>query len=224
MMENGLKIRGCMKKNVFLIVCLLCGMSAYGQNWNYGIEIGYMNSRFHAHDPDVSCGHGFKVGGMVDYTFRNNILIETGLSYERKSGKIQGGPLANYGISEINVRDMDYLVFPVSFGYTFNLCKDLVFIPQVGWYFSAGLRGSGFLSGKDSFGQPYTSAIDVFPASYDRQYRPFDRFDTGALFGVNLQYRKVRLKAFYELGVKTINPVYGNLRNRTAGASVCCVF
>lgn len=132
MMENGLKIRGCIKKNVFLIVCLLCGMSAYGQNWNYGIEIGYTNSRFHAHDPDVSCGHGFKVGGMVDYTFRNNILIETGLSYERKSGKIQGGPLANYGISEIDVRDMDYLVFPVSFGYTFNLCKDLVFIPQVG--------------------------------------------------------------------------------------------
>lgn len=213
-----------MKKNIFLIAWLLCCMSAYGQKWSYGIEIGYTNSGFHAHDINVRRGHGFKVGGVVDYTFMNNVLVETGLSYERKSGKIRGGQLVSYAISEIEVHDMDYLSFPLSLGYAFHLSQDLVFIPQVGWYFSAGLRGSGFLSGKDSFGQPYTSAIDVFPASYDRQYRPFDRFDTGALFGVNVQYRKFRLKAFYELGIKTINPVYGNLRNGTAGASVCYVF
>lgn len=213
-----------MKKNIFLIAWLLCCMSAYGQQWNYGIEIGYTNSGFHAHDINVRRGHGFKVGGVVDYTFMNNVLVETGLSYERKSGKIRGGQLASYAISEIEVHDMDYLSFPLSLGYAFHLSQDLVFIPQAGWYFSAGLRGSGFLSGKDSFGQPYTSAIDVFPASYDHQYRPFDRFDTGALFGVNVQYRKFRLKAYYELGVKTINPVYGNLRNGTAGASICYVF
>ena len=210
-------------KNLFFIAMLFWCISAYSQHWNYGIEVGYTNNKFQTKGLDSHPQSGFKVGGIIDYNFKSNILIETGIAYERKGGKLEGTTLASQKISKIEVSHADYLNIPVSVGYKVDIKNKISFIPQIGWFLNIGVQGSGQLSGIDNYNQPYTMGIDIFSAPSISQYRPFNRIDTGPIFCLNVQYKKVRLKCSYELGINSVHPIYGSPKNRTLGASVAYI-
>ena len=210
-------------KNLFFITMLFGCISAYSQHWGYGIEVGYTNNRLQTKAIGSKPLSGFKVGGIIDYNFKSRILIETGIAYERKGGILEGNHIASQKISRIEASHIDYLNAPVSVGYKMNIKNKMLFIPQIGWFFNIGVQGSGLLSGVDNYNQPYTMGIDIFSTSNTNQYRPFSRTDTGPIFGFNIQYKKVRLKCSYELGIKPIHPIYGNPKNRTVGASVAYI-
>ena len=136
---------------------------------------------------------------------------------------LEGNNIASQKISRIEASHIDYLNIPVSVGYKMNIKNKILFIPQIGWFFNIGVQGSGLLSGVDSYNQPYTMGIDIFSTSNTNQYRPFSRTDTGPIFCLNIQYKKVRLKCSYELGIKPIHSIYGNPKNRTVGVSVAYI-
>lgn len=158
-------------KNLFFIAMLFWCISAYSQHWNYGIEVGYTNNKFRTKGLDSNPQSGFKVGGIIDYNFKSNILIETGIAYERKGGKLEGNNLASQKISKIEVSHADYLNIPVSVGYKVDIKNKISFIPQIGWFLNIGVQGSGQLSGIDNYNQPYTMGIDIFSAPSISQYR-----------------------------------------------------
>lgn len=211
-------------RNFFIITVLFCCISAYSQHWNYGIEVGYTNNKFQTKTLESSSKSGFKVGGIIDYTLKSNILIETGIAYERKGGKLEGDNIASQKISKIEVSHVDYLNIPVSVGYKIDIKNQISFIPQFGWFLNIGLQGSGQLSGIDNYNQPYTIGVDIFSAPGISQYRPFNRIDTGPIFCLNLQYKMVRLKCSYELGINSVHSIYGSPKNRTVGASIVYIF
>lgn len=210
-------------KILVFITMLFCCISAHSQNWNYGIEVGYTNNKFRTKSLNSKAQSGFKIGGIIDYNFKSNILIETGIAYERKGGILEGNNIASQKISKIEASHIDYLNIPVSVGYKVDIKNEILLIPQIGWFLNIGVQGSGLLSGVDNYNQPYTMGIDIFSTSNTNQYRPFSRIDTGSIFCLNLQYKKVRLKCFYELGIKPIHSIYGSPRNRTVGASIAYI-
>ena len=165
-------------------------ISAYSQHWGYGIEVGYTNNKLQTKTIGSKPLSGFKVGGIINYNFKGNILIETGIAYERKGGILEGNNIASQKISRIEVSHIDYLNFPISVGYKMNIRNKILFIPQIGWFFNIGLQGSGLLSGVDNYNQPYTMGIDIFSTSNTNQYRPFNRTDTGPVFGVSFNTKR----------------------------------
>lgn len=211
-------------RKFFIITVLFSCISAYSQHWNYGIEVGYTNNKFQTKTLESNSKSGFKVGGIINYTFKTNILIETGIAYERKGGKLEWDNIASQKISKIEVSHVDYLNIPVSVGYKIGIKNQISFIPQIGWFLNIGLQGSGLLSGIDNYNQPYTMGVDIFSAPSISQYRPFNRIDTGPIFCLNFQYKKVRLKCSYEFGINSVHSIYGSPKNRTVGTSIAYIF
>ena len=202
---------------------LLGCISAYSQHWGYGIEVGYTNNRLQTKVIGSKPLSGFKVGGIIDYNFKSHILIETGIEPflgNVRSGERDESPFSSRYVCFRTGRE-EMTIF--AFMKKMNIKNKMLFIPQIGWFFNIGVQGSGLLSGVDNYNQPYTMGIDIFSTSNTNQYRPFSRTDTGPIFGLNIQYKKVRLKCSYELGIKPIHPIYGNPKNRTVGASVAYI-
>ncbi len=211
-------------KIILFITILFCCISVHSQNWNYGIEVGYTNNKLQTKKLSSKHQSGFKIGGIIDYSFRSNILIETGIAYERKGGILEGNNIASQKIYKIEASHIDYIGIPVSVGYKMSIMDKILFIPQIGWFLNIGVKGSGLLFGVDSYDQPYTMGIDIFSTPSISQYRPFNRIDTGPIFCLNIQYKKVRLKCSYELGINSVHSVYGSPENRTVGVSIAYVF
>lgn len=209
------------KRILFISLSAFAFLQGYSQQWNFGVEAGYTRNNFHT-DLHYSAKNGFKVGALVQYSFPCSIELESGLAYERKGGVLDGMQNIHATISRIEANQMDYLQIPLLAGYRINLGKSFSILPQAGGYINTGIRGSGFISGTDFYGQPYTSATDIFKAysSSSYSYRPFNRTDAGLAFALNLQYQHVRLKASYELGLSNVHSIYGTPRNRTFGLSV----
>ncbi len=211
-------------KIILFITILFCCISVHSQNWNYGIEVGYTNNKLQTKKLSSKHQSGFKIGGIIDYNFRSNILIETGIAYERKGGILEGNNIASQKIYKIEASHIDYIGIPVSVGYKMSIMDKILFIPQIGWFLNIGVKGSGLLFGVDSYDQPYTMGIDIFSTPSISQYRPFNRIDTGPIFCLNIQYKKVRLKCSYELGINSVHSVYGSPENRTVGVSIAYIF
>lgn len=214
-----------MKHFLYILLCLLaCTRSAYAQQWHFGVEGGYTLNSFHAPTLHTSSRSGFKAGGVVNYTFKSNFLLESGLAFERKGGTLSGSSISGQRINQVEVNNMDYLHLPFLMGYAFHLGKQFALLPQAGGYLNTGIGGSGFCSGHDPYNQPYTSAIEIFSSRNNLYYRPFSRMDAGLLFAASLQYRKYRLKVSYELGLSKIHSTYGSPENRTLGISAVYLF
>lgn len=214
-----------MKHILYILFWMLaCTQVAQAQEWHFGVEAGYTLNGFHAPTLHTSSRNGFKAGGVVNCTFRNLFLLESGLAFERKGGTLSGTSIAGQRIHQIEANHIDYLHLPFLMGYAFHLGKQFTLLPQAGAYLNTGIGGSGFCSGHDPYDQPYTSAIEIFSARNTPSYRPFNRTDAGLLFAASLQYRKVRLKVSYELGLNTIHSTYGSPENRTLGVSAVYLF
>ena len=113
-----------MKHFLYILLCLLaCTRSAYAQQWHFGVEGGYTLNSFHAPTLHTSSRSGFKAGGVVNYTFKSNFLLESGLAFERKGGTLSGSSIAGQRINQVEVNNMDYLHLPFLMGYAFHLGK-----------------------------------------------------------------------------------------------------
>lgn len=198
-------------------------LSGVAQKWNFGVEAGYVNSTLAVDEYDVSGRSGFKVGANAELTLRNNVSFESGLSYIRKGAKIEGDKIGYTSISSIKFAEMNYLQIPLMAGYKFNLGKNFSIKPEAGAYFAVGINGDSFVTGTDSFNQPYEARVNTFSTTESTYgvapFRPCNRADGGLSFALNLNYRHFTLKAEYDLGLATAT-FYGSGKQRALSVSL----
>lgn len=117
-----------MKQNfiAFLLAAILIipfGIKA--QTWNFGVEAGYVNSDLSVSESSAKSRNGFKFGANAEFTLRNNLSLESGVSIIRKGATVTGHNMMNTAVSSIKFAEMDYLQIPVMAGYLFNVAMFL---------------------------------------------------------------------------------------------------
>lgn len=200
-----------------IVIIIPFGIKA--QSWNYGLEAGYVNSDLSVCDNSATSRSGFKFGANAEFTLRNSISFESGLSYIRKGAIVTGNNMMNTAISSIRFAEMDYLQIPVMAGYRFNLGNDFSLKPELGAYFAVGINGDSFVTGIDSYNQPYEKRVGTFSGANGVPYRPCNRVDGGLSFAINAKWLHIGIKVEYDLGVAT-SSFYGNGKQRCLSTSL----
>lgn len=127
--------------------------------------------------------------------------------------------MMNTAISSIRFAEMDYLQIPVMAGYRFNLGNDFSLKPELGAYFAVGINGDSFVTGIDSYNQPYEKRVGTFSGANGVPYRPCNRVDGGLSFAINAKWLHIGIKVEYDLGVAT-SSFYGNGKQRCLSTSL----
>lgn len=211
-----------MKQNfrVFLLAAIIIipfGIKA--QTWNFGIEAGYVNSDLSVSESSAKSRNGFKFGANAEFTLRNNLSLESGVSFIRKGATVTGDNMMNTAVSSIKLAEMDYLQIPVMAGYRFNVGNGFYLKPELGAYLAVGINGDSFVTGLDPFNQPYEKRVRTFSGANGVSYRPCNRVDGGLSFAINAKWHHIGLKAEYDLGLATAS-YYGNGKQRCLSASI----
>lgn len=203
---------------------MLAGVATVNANpWNFGVEAGYARTTLDVSEYNASPRNGFKVGVLADYTLPCNFTFGAGIAYIRKGATVSGEHMHGYDIDRVEFAEMDYLQLPVTFlGYNFKFGSFSI-KPAVGAYVAVGVNGDSFVTGHDSFNQPYTARVCTFSgesSSPNRSsYRPCDRVDGGLTFALNVAYKHFGIKAEYDLGL--VNSThYGNGKQRSLSLSL----
>ena len=127
--------------------------------------------------------------------------------------------MMNTAVSAIKFAEMDYLQIPVMVGYLFNVGNGFYLKPELGAYLAVGINGDLFVTGLDSFNQPYEKRVRTFSGANGVSYRPCNRVDGGLSFAINAKWHHIGLKAEYDLGLATAS-YYGNGKQRCLSASI----
>lgn len=204
---------------ILLAIILIIPFGVKAQTWNFGIEAGYVNSDLSVGNYKAASRSGFKFGANADFTLHNNISFESELSYIRKGAIITGENIQNTAISSIKLAEMDYLQIPVMVGYKFNLSNEISLKPELGGYFAVGINGDSFVTGVDSFNQPYEKRVRTFSGANGVPYRPCNRVDGGLSFAINAKWHHIGVKVEYDLGIAT-SSFYGNGKQRCLSTAI----
>lgn len=204
---------------ILLTIVIIIPFGIKAQSWNYGLEAGYVNSDLSVCDKSATSSSGFKFGANAEFTLRNSISFESGLSYIRKGAIVTGNNMMNTAIRSIRFAEMDYLQIPVMAGYRFNLGNDFSLKPELGAYFAVGINGDSFVTGIDSYNQPYEKRVGTFSGANGVPYRPCNRVDGGLSFAINAKWLHIGIKVEYDLGVAT-SSFYGNGKQRCLSTSL----
>lgn len=174
--------RAMMKQNFrafLLAVILVIPFGIKAQTWNFGVEAGYVNSDLSVSENSAKSRNGFKFGANAEFTLRNNLSLESGVSFIRKGATVTGDNMMNTAVSSIKFAEMDYLQIPVMAGYRFNVGNGFYLKPELGTYFAVGINGDSFVTGLDPFNQPYEKRVRTFSGANGVSYRPCNRVDGG---------------------------------------------
>lgn len=204
---------------ILLTIVIIIPFDIKAQSWNYGLEAGYVNSDLSVCDNSATSRSGFKFGANAEFTLRNSISFESGLSYIRKGAIVTGHNMMNTAISSIRFAEMDYLQIPVMAGYRFNLGNDFSLKPELGAYFAVGINGDSFVTGIDSFNQPYEKRVRTFSGANGVLYRPCNRVDGGLSFAISAKWHHIGMKVEYDFGLATAS-YYGNGKQRCLSTSL----
>lgn len=184
------------------------------QKLNYGAEAGYLYNWLSVEEYNASGRNGFKIGGLVEFTLKNNISFESGVTFVRKGGETWGKNLLSMEVSRVKFCSMDYIQIPLNAGYKFSFNHGFSVKPQIGLYYAVGVAGHSFVTGIDPYGQPYEARTSTFSGHLRPPYRPCNRSDWGLSAALELAYRHVGLKVDYDYAL-TNATYYGNGKHRT---------
>ena len=96
-----------MKQKVRILLVVIVIIIPFGikaQSWNFGLEAGYVNSDLSVCDNSATSRSGFKFGANAEFTLRNNISFESGLSYIRKGATVRGLNMMNTAVTSIKLQ------------------------------------------------------------------------------------------------------------------------
>lgn len=206
------------KSLLYLLFLLITTQSAFAQI-GYGLEAGYVSNSIASSDLDSKYKAGFAVGLVLDYTLSNNVLLETGLSYQKKGSKLYKLDKPIFGMTELDAT-MNYLEMPLWIGYKIKNDSKWVITPKLGAFLAIGLDGKGTLHGGDfQTSAGWSNVFDdniVSIENHNYSYRSFNRFDMGIRLGVNIAYSKYYLTTSYDWGLLETHSTFGKkMENRT---------
>lgn len=212
-----------MTKRFLFAILTAFGLSqhAYAQ-WSYGVEAGFIRNKFHISTNEhlqLDSHDGFKFGGVVEYTLKNHVSFESGLSFLRRGGKVHGKNLNYTAIDDIEFRSMYYLQVPLTIGYKFNLGKGFSVKPHLGYFYTVGVGGKSIVSSTDPNGLNHGVRVPTFASKTSTvPYRPCNRHTVGLNYALNLTYKVFTLKFNYDRAL-TQTTYYGDGEHRTFSVS-----
>lgn len=171
----------------------------------FGVNAGFNLSTASYNNPasETSYRPGLRFGVTADYYLSKRLFFQSGLTFATKGSEIRnfdrGFKEESLPTEKRTYRQM-YLQLPVMVGYKFTLGKDFDLLLSAGPYVAYGVGGK--IKDEISSGK--------FPdGSTEKKYFPFShnqlrRFDYGLAFGLQAEYRKIRIGIGYELGLNDI--------------------
>ncbi len=212
-----------MKYILLALSILLNTLVISAQNWNIGIEAGFVHNRMAVDRYNSDPRNGFRAGAMANITLPKRIIMEAEIAFVRKGATITGDNIGGENLYEIKYAQMNYLQIPISVGYKINLGRGFSIVPQVGGYIAFATGGHSLDSGIDRWGQEYTTRSHIFDFTNENRdwgcQHGCKRLDGGFVFSMTGYYKHFGLRLGYDLGMTPVS-VYGNGKHRTLYASV----
>ncbi|MCD7972419.1 MAG: PorT family protein [Candidatus Azobacteroides sp.] len=187
-----LKLKAFLFSGLFLIALTA------GAQVSFGVKAGLNLSNITNFD-DSQVKVGYKVGPSMQYSFQDNMAIQTalllsskGVKFDHLDGKI----------------DANYLELPISFAYKFPISYDTNVYVNAGPYFALGIFGKTSASVLDT-----EHHEDTFGSDRAKE------FDFGFTFGVGMEVSQFNFGVNYDLGVTEVYD-HGSHRNGNFWVSV----
>lgn len=191
-----------LERVLFAVLCMLIAISASARDTEFGVEGGYLRNSFHHNDYSTKDGNGFAAGAFVEYSFNDEWSLNSGLTFEMKSGEVYGDNIRYIRITSVKYKQINYLTLPITAGYAMKLNDDLTLKYQLGIYGAVGVGGTACQKGYDNVSERWYSS--VYPAFGSQTLSLHDGFapiDGGLLAQVNLRYRDFAIKLAWEHSV-----------------------
>lgn len=215
-----------MKKIIFVLLLNLVIQITASAQINYGIEAALGGSKMHLNDRFENIGEYYSGGLFINYTDKKDIIYQTGVYYDVRKLKFDRYIIDGYVDEDkttpiysfqdiINYRGINDLKIPLTIGIRI---KDGIFSKinltlQGGMFFSYGLFGNAdIMYDEGDFGTLGTKTSNIYnreslkslahsdenPPNYE--YYPLQRFDTGTVLKIGLNYKHFSLNINSENG------------------------
>ena len=188
-------------KVLFFVAFFAIAISASAQ-FNVGVKAGFNASTVSGSDEDgakPSHRPGFHLGVMAQYMVTENFGFESGLYYTTLGVNVS----AEYEGVDIEMKmNPSYLQLPITALYKFKVGEDLSLYPSAGIYLGYGIGGKIKMV-DESNGITGTLETNFFGKVAGETY--MNRFDAGAVLGLNLQYNKYVIGLGYDYGLLRLN-------------------
>lgn len=230
-----------MKKLLYVSLLILTSLSLHAQQLTYGVHAGVNMSTLHSGNSyrvyDSKYKLGYQIGGDVMYTFKNRIVLSSGLDAIIIGGKFSTlSPYYHEGsvateFPEVNSRELSFEI-PLKIGYKFRLGEVSSITPSVGAYCRysmVSLKDNVTLLTNLNTKETVTEKWNCFK-TYTNPNNPnisipsFNRFDFGLNVGVQAIIAKhYSISASYSQGLKKHSDKY-ELKNKDFRFSVGYIF
>ena len=183
---------------VIILLSAVCSLNAQ----TYHLEIGYNNPHRFGSNVSSTNFNGIKIGGTVEFKFKNNFSLLTGALYNMVySNKLQKYP---------NADSVTYMSFghsidiPVRLQYSYPFSKDFKVFGYAGPNLNVGLsQFQGTISTLSATETAYTGIVSNTKDLYKTS--TLNRLNLQVGIGGGVQWKKYQLKAGYDFGVNTLN-------------------
>jgi hypothetical protein len=219
-----------MKKILLVLACMFVYVSLFakkGEGWiglKGGLNIASAATDYTNVNPKALTGYnaGLVIGGLMG---QSNVLFEMNFLYSVKGYNDE--TTAN-GIPVSLKTQLNYIEWPVNFGYRFKIVDDLYLSPVVGFYSAMAL------SGKET-GEAVSNGIKVSVSDdikFGTKVGEYFNWDFGLNCGLNVDYKGFQVSARYIPGIGPSGPTQqignitesGKIYNRVFSVSVGYVF
>jgi hypothetical protein len=188
-----------MKKFTLILVGLFLFATSFakkGEGW-IGLKGGFnyatalSNYTDFTPKPLQAYNGGIVLGGLMG---KSNIMFEMSFLYSVKGWNEEE---SQQGITAKRKTELNYIEWPVNFGYRFNLGDNFHLAPYVGFYSAYGLSGkeTGTLG---VGGNAISTTRDL---TFGYQNGELFAWDIGANWGINFEYKNIQLSARYAQGI-----------------------
>lgn len=196
--------------------------------WNIGVDAGTAYNHMTTKELSLNRGHwGITAGVTGSYTFRNNVMLESGLRFTDKgSDRLTGfDPQQTPFLASMTLNKLNYLEIPFMVGYKIRLSNRVSITPKVGAYYGIGVSGWGFIeNGFNTFGGrifPFEDNPITLGDGSQYTFGSYENLDGGFLFGMDLNIWQMTCRIAYGMSLEPVfNSYDSSNKHRTLSISV----
>lgn len=201
---------------IFFIVALLFATQSFAQ---LSVNVGYANRTMNSHyyrsnskvpadEAIMPLGNGFYAGFTYNYALSKEMGVSAGLYYTYSKKIREGSSESSSGVlyevkEDTTMKDIN---LPILFNYKYCISDDLSLFAFAGPNIQVGISALVKQTIKTS-GYPDRYMNGTHHGKLEL-YEPFEgggagftRFDVGAMVGLGVQYKHIRLEAGYNMGL-----------------------
>lgn len=201
-----------MKQTILTIFFAIIALGANAQSpISFQVKAGVGTSNFYGENVESDTRIAYKVGVGMNYEFNRTWVFQPSLNFVSIGAREE----VEY-VGKVNMNEL-YIQLPIMMAARLNLGKNYSASLSAGPYIAYGVGGktSGEMEEYDYSSEynpnrSYRFRIDTFGNRIDDKMGN-KRFDTGLMFGLNIEYHKFIFGAELQLGMIKVNDQLDNL-------------